>query len=76
MDDAPAQPSGPPPGILWLSGVIQGGPRVAVLRRGESRFVVKEGDIIEDRYTVSQIENNSIVLKQGSRKLTLRVGQY
>jgi hypothetical protein len=76
MDDAPAQPSGPPPGVLWLSGVIQGEPRVAVLRRGESRFVVKEGDIIEDRYTVSQIGTNTIALKHGSRTLTLRVGQY
>jgi hypothetical protein len=73
---APLQPIGPPPGVLWLSGVVQGNPRVAVLRRGESRFVVKEGDIIEDRYRVSEIGKNTITLKHGSRSRTLRVGQY
>jgi len=76
MTDAPAEPTGPPPGVLWLSGVIQGDPRVALLRRGDSRYVVKEGDIIEDRYVVSEIGNNSVTLKYGSRTKTLRVGQY
>ncbi len=70
------EPLGPPPGVLWLSGVIQGEPKVAVLRRGENRYLVREGDTIEDRYTVQQIGSNSITLKRGSRKLTLRVGQY
>ncbi len=67
---------GPPPGVLWLSGVIQGEPKVAVLRRGENRYLVREGDTIENGYTVEEIGSNSIVLKRGSRKLTLRVGQY
>jgi len=76
MTDAPVEPTGPPPEVLWLSGVIQGDPRVALLRRGESRYVVKEGDIIEDRYVVSEIGNNSVTLKSGSRTKTLRVGKY
>lgn len=70
------RPLGPPPGVLWLSGVIQGDPTVAVLRRGENRYHVCEGDLIEGRYRVISISNNSVVLRRGSTPQTLRVGQY
>jgi hypothetical protein len=69
-------PSGPPPDVLWLSGVVQGEPRVAVLRRGENRYVVSEGDVFEENYRVLTISSNTISLQRGSRKRTLRVGQY
>jgi len=70
------RPLGPAPGVLWLSGVIQGDPTVAVLRRGENRYHVCEGDLIEGRYRVISISNNTAVLQRGSTRQTLRVGQY
>jgi hypothetical protein len=70
------EPSGPPPGVLWLSGVIQGEQRVAVLRRGESRYVVREGETFEGKYRVVAISSNSVTLERGGKKQTLRVGQY
>lgn len=73
---ATEESSGPPPGVLWLSGVIQGEPRVALLRRGESRYVVREGDTFEERYRVVTISSNSVTLERGGKKQTLRVGQY
>lgn len=73
---APSATLGPPPGVLWLSGVVQGEPQVAVLRRGENRYVVTEGDVFEESYRVVDISSNTITLQRGSRKQTLRVGQY
>jgi len=72
--DEPA--SGPPPDVLWLSGVIQGEPKVALFRRGGDRYLVKEGDVVDDKYRVLEISANSVTLQRGSRKQTLRVGEY
>jgi len=74
--DVTEEPSGPPPGVLWLSGVIQGEQRVAVLRRGESRYVVREGETFEEKYRVVAISSNSVTLERGGKNQTLRVGQY
>jgi hypothetical protein len=68
--------SGPPPDVLWLSGVIQGEPKVAVLRRGEKRYYVRQGDTIDDGYTVVRISSNEVTLKRGRRTRALRLGQY
>jgi hypothetical protein len=67
---------GPPPGVLWLSGVIQGDPEVALLRRGDNRYLVREGDLVEGRYRVLEISSNTITLRRGGRRQSLRVGQY
>jgi hypothetical protein len=67
--------TGPAPGVLWLSGVIQGNPKVALLRRGEKRYLMKEGGTFES-YRVVKIGPNSVTIQRGSRKQTLRVGQY
>jgi hypothetical protein len=67
--------TGPAPDVLWLSGVIQGNPKLALLRRGETRYLVKEGGTFES-YRVVKIGSNSVTIQRGSRKRTLRVGQY
>lgn len=74
--DVKEEMTGPPPGVLWLSGVIQGKPKLAVLRRGENRYLVREGETVEDRYRVTAISADSVTLQQGSRRQTLRLGQY
>jgi len=68
--------SGPPADVLWLSGVIQGEPKVAVLRRGEKRYYVRQGDTIDDGYTVVRISSNEVTLQRGRRTRAIRLGQY
>jgi len=69
--------SSPPPApeVLRLTGLVRGEQRVAVLRRGERRYLVREGDTVEGSYRVSQITANSVVLRRGARKRVLRLGQ-
>ncbi len=69
-----AHPSGPPPNLLWLSGVIQGDPPVALLRRGDKRYVVREGGTFEG-YRVTRIGTNTATIQRGARTQTLRVGK-
>ncbi len=67
--------SGRAPSTLWLAGVIQGNPKVALLRRGEERYLVKEEETFDGVYKVASIASNSVTLQKGRRKLTLRVGE-
>lgn len=69
-------PSGPPPNVLWLAGVIQGEPSLAMLRRGDNRYLAKEGDVIEGRYRVVEISPSQVKLQRGGRRITLRLGDY
>lgn len=68
--------NGAPPTVLWLSGVIEGSPKLAVVRRGQHRYMVREGDAIENQYRVITISSNSVTLQRGGRKQVLRLGQY
>jgi len=70
-----AATSGRSPATLWLSGVIQGDPKVALLRRGDERYLVREGETFDGVYRVVRISSNRVALQRGSRKLTLRVGE-
>jgi len=69
-------PPGPPPNVLWLSGVIQGEPKLAVLRRGGNRYLVREGDAIEGGYRVARISTQTVTLQRRGRTLVLRLGEY
>ncbi len=69
-------PSGPPPNVLWLSGVIQGEPDLAVLRQGEHRYLVREGDAMDNGYRVAQIFTDKVKLERRGKNRVLRVGQY
>jgi hypothetical protein len=67
---------GPPPGVLWLAGVIHGSPKLAVIRRGQERFMVREGDSVGGIYRVSRITADTVTLQHGRRTLVLRLGQF
>jgi hypothetical protein len=60
---------------LWLAGVVEGDPKLAVVRRGESRYLVKEGDSVEGTYRVTKITSSTVTLQRGRRSLTLRLGR-
>jgi hypothetical protein len=67
--------AGSPPNVLRLSGVVGDERKVAVLRQGESRYVVREGDAISGGYRVVRISAKSVTLQRGGRKRTLGLGQ-
>ncbi len=54
-------------GPITLTGVIAGGKgsNVAILQIGNTTYVVSEGEVILDYWTVEEIENNFIILKAG-----------
>lgn len=74
----PARPGGPAPGEpgapkLTLTGVIAGQPSMAVIREDDQRHFVRVGDRIGDRYRVSAIGRQEVVLVGGGGKLVLRL---
>ncbi len=73
LNDGPIEP---PPSVLWLSGVIQGEPKLAILRRGENRYLVRESDTLDSGYRVAQIASDRVTLRRGGRTRVLRIGQY
>jgi hypothetical protein len=50
---------------LRVTGIIQGDPNVAILRKGERRFIVREGDPVGSQYTVTKISARRVVLSAG-----------
>jgi hypothetical protein len=50
---------------LRLTGIIHGDPAIAILRKGERRFIVREGDPVGARYIVTEISGRRVVLGAG-----------
>jgi hypothetical protein len=59
---------------LQLTGIIQGTPSTAVLRLGDSHFVVKEGDVLDNSLRVQKITKTTVTLRDGRTSYTLRIG--
>jgi len=68
------RPAPPPPAVLRLTGVVGGEQKLALLRRGESRYLVRVGDTVESGYRVAKITDAAVVLQKGRRTRTLRLG--
>jgi len=54
--------------------VVGGEQKLALLRRGESRYLVRVGDTVESGYRVAKITDAAVVLQKGRRTRTLRLG--
>lgn len=80
----PAPVSAHPAGFLpplpvapsWtVTGVLQSGPEhIAILRSGDTRRFVKQGDYIDDRFQVAQVTRSFVVLRTGKSAFTLPLG--
>lgn len=64
----------PQPAVLRLTGVVEGTEKLAIIRRGVSRYMVREGDTI-DNYRVVKIRSTEVTLQRGSRKRSLRLAK-
>jgi len=61
--------------VLQLSGVILGTPSIAVLRRGDEAYIVRQGDYIEGGLRVETIERTSVTLRDKQQKYVMRIGE-
>jgi hypothetical protein len=59
---------------LRLTGIVHGDPAVAVLRKGEKRFIVSIGDPVDNQYVVKSISDGRVVLASGEKRLSLTLG--
>ncbi|MCX6343474.1 MAG: hypothetical protein NT018_00195 [Armatimonadetes bacterium] len=58
-----------------LTGIIRGVENVAIIRSGQNgRYVVKQGALIEGRYRVISISQDSIMLENNGRLLRVKLG--
>ena len=84
----PALPAGPaapplpaavvpaPPAPTWtVTGVLSGaGGKVAILRSGESRRIVRSGDFVDSTYRVAGVSRTAVVLRHGLFVYQLKLG--
>ncbi len=57
-----------------LTGVITGQTNVAIIRLGESRYIVKEGQKIDGQYEVTSVSQEGVLLSRGGRSVFLKLG--
>lgn len=57
-----------------LTGVINGATNVAIIRAGDERHIVREGQYINGKYLVKSIGHDRVVLTTGTRSINLRLG--
>jgi len=67
----PAQPSTPD---FVLTGVITGRTNVAIIRLGEGRFIVKEGQLVNGAYKVVSVSEDGVRLSRDGRSFFLKLG--
>lgn len=65
-----------PAAPLWtVTGVLQSGSEhIAILRSGETRRFVKQGDFVDDRFQVAKVTRSFVVLRAGRSAFTLPLG--
>ncbi len=77
---APGRPTGSLPPLpvapSWtVTGVLQSGSEhIAILRSGETRRFVKQGDYVDDRFQVAKVTRSFVVLSVGKSVFTLPLG--
>lgn len=74
LPTAPAAAETPAP--AWtVTGLVQGDDgRMAILRSGESRRMVRTGDMVDDNYRVVEISRGRVVVAHGKSTFTLPLG--
>ena len=65
----------PPPPAWVVTGVLQSGPvHIAILRDGEARRFVKQGDFVDGEYKVVLVTRQTVILGHGAIRFVLPLG--
>jgi len=59
---------------LQVTGIINGSIKLAIIRAGDARYIVREGQLICSRYTVEHITADSVWIKVEDRNFVLHLG--
>jgi len=71
----PALPAAPAAPSWTVTGVLQGASgKVAILRSGEARRIVRAGDFVDGTYRVTGVTRDSVVLRHGTFVYQLPLG--
>lgn len=70
----PVQPVIEPFPPFVLTGIITGRTNVAIIRLGESRYITKEGQIINGTYKVVTVSQDGVLLNHDGRSVFLKLG--
>ena len=58
---------------FWLTGVVEGDIPLAVIRKGDAHYFVRQGEILPEGWQVSKIGSQSATLTKGKQRLTLQL---
>jgi len=85
--ESPSAASGPPandsgfvspPGLpvpYQLVGILQGPPRLAILRNGDQRYYVRERETLANQFLIERIRDHQVWLRMGSQRIRLEMGE-
>ena len=74
------QAAGPPKPVeepfppFVLTGIITGRTNVAIIRLGEGRYIVREGQLISGTYEVVSVSQEGVLLSRDGRSVFLKLG--
>ncbi|MGI4791163.1 MAG: hypothetical protein ACRYFS_20230 [Janthinobacterium lividum] len=72
---APALPMAPTTPLWTVTGVLQGASgKVAILRSGEARRIVRSGDFVDSTYRVTGVTRTAVTLRHGATYYQLVLG--
>jgi len=57
-----------------VTGIITGKTNVAIIRIGEGRYIVKEGQTINGSYKVASVSQDGVLMTHGARSVFLKLG--
>jgi len=65
----------PAPPAWTVTGVLAGeGGKVAILRSGEARRIVRSGDFVDSTYRVAAVSRTAVILKHGALVYQIKLG--
>jgi hypothetical protein len=70
----PSKPVEEPFPPFVLTGIITGRTNVAIIRLGEGRYVVREGQLISGTYEVVSVSQEGVLLSRDGRSVFLKLG--
>lgn len=65
---------GLPPGTKYSGTISSGNTKLAIVEVEDETYIVKEGDLILEKYSINSIETNKVVIEINGNKIPLTMG--